>query len=110
MLVVAGHKYGLKGFYKFGTPGIAIAWGDKDTIDDFLVTMKKAMPQKKFELVFCRPWKEQKSPEGWNGVDPQGLQIELATIGAPEEDYYTALGLDKRNINEGNAKGKNKKK
>ena len=110
MLVVAGHKYGLKGFYKFGTPGIAIAWGDKDTIDDFLDTMKKAMPQKKFELVFCRPWKEQKSPEGWNGVDPQGLQIELATIGAPEEDYYTALGLDKRNINEGNAKGKNKKK
>ncbi len=109
-LLKTGHKYGLKGFYKFGTPGIAIAWGDKDNIDDFLDTMKRAMPQKKFEVVFSRPWNGQETSGGWNCVDPQGLRDEMAKIGTPEEDYYTALGLQKTSLSEGNAKGKNKKK
>ena len=110
-LLRTGHKYGLKGFYKFGTPGVAIVWGDKDNIDDFLDMMKKEMPQKKFELVFCRSWSpEQGTPEGWKSVDPQGLREEMVRIGAPEEDYYTALGLDKNTIKQGNSKGKNEKK
>ena len=90
-------KCRLRGFYKFGTPGIAIAWGDKDQIEDFLDVLKQAMPQKKLDLVFCRTWENiQEIPNVWESVDPPTLKQELDKLGLPEEDYYTALGLEKR--------------
>ena len=106
-LLKTGHKFSLSGFYKFGTPGLAIAWGDIDSIDDFIDTLKRAMPQKKFETVFIRTWKEKDeendedhqngTPKGWKNVDPPTLKIELDMIGVPNEDYYSILGIEKRN-------------
>jgi len=129
-LLRTGHKFQLVGFYKFGTPGIAIAWGDKDGIEEFLDTLKRAMPQKKFELVFSRVWegdgdddddnttttitddknnsKNKPIPKGWESADPPTLKQELDKIGVPEEDYYTALGLEKRDPPRGKGKTKNK--
>ena len=108
-LLKTGHKCHLTGFYKFGTPGIAIAWGDKESIEDFIDTLKRAMPQKKFELVFFRSWEvTEQTPEGWTSVDPQRLREEIAQIGAPEEDYYAALGLEKGNGKQCKSKGKSK--
>ena len=110
-LLRTGHKHNLTGFYKFGTPGIAIAWGDQESIEDFIDTMKRAMPQKKFELIFLRSWEPSKTiPEGWTSVDPQALREAMATIGAPEEDYFTALGLEKSNDKQSKSKGKSKNK
>jgi len=119
-LLKTGHKYKLSGFYKFGTPGVAIAWGETDGIEDFFDSLKRAMPQKKFELVFIRSWDMDNHdgiPKGWNSVDPSSLKTELAKLSVPEEDYYTSLGLEKRdqkktssNINITKAKGKRKGK
>lgn len=110
-LLRTGHKCNLRGFYKFGTPGLAIAWGNQDNVDDFLETMKRAMPQKKFELLFSRTWESSKPiPEGWTGVDPPGLREAMMEIGAPEEDYYIALGLEKTNDKQAKSKGKGKSK
>ncbi|MGK3761022.1 MAG: hypothetical protein ACI8RD_013340 [Bacillariaceae sp.] len=108
-LLRTGNKFNLSGFYKFGTPGVAIAWGDTDNVDDFLDTLKRAMPQKKFEIVFIRTWKEEKheedeedddqngTPKGWKNVDPPTLKKELDMIdGVPNEDYYTILGIEMR--------------
>jgi len=109
-LLKTGHKCRLSGFYKFGTPGIAIAWGDTEGIEDFLDALKRAMPQKKFELVFLRSWDEPQPeyqiPEGWKSVDPAALREGLAGIGAPEEDYYTALGIEKSTTKDCKSKGK----
>ena len=111
-LLKTGHKCQLVGFYKFGTPGIAIAWGHKDSIEEFLDTLKRAMPQKKFELVFSRVWGDDDSnkpiPTGWESVDPPTLKQELDKIGVPEEDYYTALGIEKRDPPKGKGKTKSK--
>lgn len=110
-ILKTGHKYHLSGYYKYGTPGIAIAWGDMDSIDDFLDTMKRAMPQKKFELVFIQPWdmtKHDRVPTGWNSVDPPTLKEEMKKIDVPEEDYYIALGLQQ--INNKSCKGKSRNK
>jgi len=109
-LLRTGHKCNLKGFYKFGTPGIAIAWGNKDNIEDFLDTLKRAMPQKKIELLFLQSWESTEIPEGWTSVDPQGLREALSKIGAPAEDYYTALGVEKPNHKQSKSKGKGKGK
>jgi hypothetical protein len=108
-LLKTGHKCHLSGFYKFGTPGVAVAWGDAEGIEDFLDTLKRAMPQKKFELVFLRLW-DGTIPVGWTGVDPPTLRKELETIGSPEEDYYTVLGLEKSQEKSGRSKGKGKGK
>eukprot|EP00536_Pseudo-nitzschia_multiseries_P008883 jgi/Psemu1/288092/fgenesh1_pg.235_\ len=125
-LYAARHKFQLTGFYKFGTPGIAMVWGDRDNIDQFLDTLKRAMPQKKIELIFSRTCdddnddddtKDSEShriPKGWESVDPPTLKQELENFGVPEEDYYVALGLEKKDVNcnagksKGNGKGKNK--
>jgi len=121
-LLKTGHKHHLSGFYKFGTPGVAIAWGDADCIDDFMDTLKRAMPQKKFELVFLRPWKLETRPQEWNEVQPPTLKDKLVKLGLPEDDYYTILGVEKKDSKDdtggksqgngkgGKAKGKGKKK
>lgn len=114
-LLKTGHKCHLSGFYKFGTPGIAVAWGDAESIEDFVDTLKRAMPQKKFEILFLRSWcdgneQADQIPVGWKSVDPPALKEELAKIGAPEEDYYTALGVEQSNDKKGKSKGKRKNK
>jgi hypothetical protein len=114
-LLKTGHKCHLSGFYKFGTPGIAVAWGDTENIEDFVDTLKRAMPQKKFEILFLRSWcdgneQEDQIPLGWTSVDPPALKEELAKIGVPEEDYYTALGIEQSNDKNGKSKGKGKSK
>lgn len=49
--------------------------------------MKRAMQQKKSEIVFDRIWESSKPiPEGWTGVDPMRLQEATAKIGVPEDD------------------------
>ena len=101
-LLKTGRKHHLSGFYKFGTPGKAIVWGDNEDIEDFLDALKRAMPQKKFELVFLPSWgeneQENQIPVGWTSVDPPSFREELSKINAPEEDYYAALGLEKGNV------------
>eukprot|EP00537_Pseudo-nitzschia_pungens_P013451 CAMPEP_0172388148 /NCGR_PEP_ID=MMETSP1061-20121228/5301_1 /TAXON_ID=37318 /ORGANISM="Pseudo-nitzschia pungens, Strain cf. pungens" /LENGTH=346 /DNA_ID=CAMNT_0013117969 /DNA_START=63 /DNA_END=1106 /DNA_ORIENTATION=- len=116
-LLKTGHKFQLNGFYKFGTPGIAIAWGDEDNIDEFLDTLKRAMPQKKFELVFSRIWNSEHTttgtnqiPDGWESVEPPTLKQELEKLGSPEEDYFAALGLEMKDANCTGSKTKGKGK
>ena len=110
-LLKTGHKFNLSGFYKFGTPGIAIAWGDEESIEEFLDTLKRAMPQKKFQLVFRRQWEAQNQiPEGWKSVNSPALKEELANVGADEEDYFTVLGLEKSHSKQGSSKRKGKNK
>jgi hypothetical protein len=113
-LLKTGHKCNLSGFYKFGTPGIGIAWGDTESIKNFVDTLKRAMPQKKFEILFLRSWdgneEEDQIPLGWTSVDPPALKEELAKIGVPEEDYYTALGVEHSNDKHCKSKGKGKHK
>jgi hypothetical protein len=53
------------------------------------------MPQKKFELIFCRPWnQESRLPQGWTEVQPPTLKDKLTQLGLPDDDYYTILGLN----------------
>lgn len=96
-LLKTGHKSGLVGFYKFGTPGIALLWGDAESLDDFLDRLQKAMPQKKFELVWKKEWKTDQPVTEWKcAPSASDLLQELTAIGIPPEDYYTALGLENR--------------
>ena len=106
-LLKTGHKHQLNGFYKFGTPGVAVAWGDKDFVEDFMDTMNRAMPQKKFELVFQKPWSGE-TPTGWNEVLPPELKQQLSKLGVPDEDYFTILGLEMKATSEPSG-GKNVK-
>lgn len=115
-LLKTGHKYNMSGFYKYGTPGIAVGWGEIEDVEEFIDTLKRAMPQKKFESVFSRIWDSEKHhliPTGWDCVDPPTLKEKLAKCGAPKEDYFLVLGLgmNDRNdadVGEGNPKGKRK--
>mmetsp|Transcript_9488 Transcript_9488/g.23285 ORF Transcript_9488/g.23285 Transcript_9488/m.23285 type:complete len:313 (+) Transcript_9488:82-1020(+) len=110
-LLKNGHKFNLSGFYKFGTPGIAIVWGDEDSIEEFLDTLKRAMPQKKIHLIFSRKWEaEDQIPKGWKGVNPPTLKEELVKVGVSEEDYYTALGVEKSKNKHATSKNKGKNK
>ena len=134
-LRTAGNKCKLKGYFKFGTPGIALVWhstpGDDMAMDNFIDTLKSAMPQKKFEILFTKEWnpdnnksgEDKNGPTGWTEQSSAGdLKAVLDDLGVPEEDYYTVLGLDgpkksaKANNNEGSnpdtatSKGKGKKK
>ena len=115
-LLKTGHKSDLVGFYKFGTPGIALMWGDVEGIDGFVDRLKKAMPQKKFELLWKKEWnKDDKSVTNeWKcAKSASDLLQELTAIGVPTEDYYTALGLENRSgkdsSNSSSKKGKKNK-
>lgn len=66
-------------------------------MEDFLDTLKRAMPQKKFELVFCQPWNSDKAiPTGWTEVQPPTLKEALQKLGVDEEIYYTILGMESK--------------
>jgi hypothetical protein len=104
LLRSAGNKCKLNGYFKFGNPGIALVWhstsdGDNDSsaaaFENFVNTLKSAMPQKKFQCLFTKPWNSSQLPSGWNEISTAGdLKVALQDLGIPEEDYYTVLGLD----------------
>ena len=100
-LLRTGHKYQLNGFYKFGTPGVALAWGEMHNLENFMDALKSNMPQKKFFWIFQRPWTcltEGEIPQGWNFVEEaSSLKDALLRLpGVSEEDYFAALGIEKR--------------
>jgi len=113
-LLRTGHKYQLTGFYKFGTPGIAVVFGQDDAVgmENFLDTLKSNMPQKKFEMVFQRSFLGDNIPNQWQEISTASiLQEELSKLGLPEDDYYTILGVpNKKTEGDTNDQKKNGKK
>ena len=105
-LLRTGHKFRLNGFYKFGTPGIGVCWGDQDGVDGFVEKMKGAMPQKKFGLVFSRSWDGAVPTSGWTEVTASGLRGRLSEAGVDDDDYYSILGIQKRDGNDDEDGGK----
>ena len=94
-LLRTAHKHGLTGFYKFGTPGIAVLFGEKNSIDSFAEKLKGNMPQKKFQFVLQQPW-EGSTPTVYHEVTAATLKEGLSKLGILEDDYYTILGIEKR--------------
>lgn len=95
LLRTEGHKHGLVGWYRFGTPGIALAWyRDSSCWEGFASILRRAMPQKKIEVVFQRPW-DQDLPSAWEETkSAKDLRGALEMLGAPPQDYFVILGLD----------------
>lgn len=109
-LLRTGHKHGLTGFYKFGTPGIGVAWAaDEQSLHNFLDTLQSAMPQKKFSFVL---WKELEDgvascPSQWMEMASAAeLKQALESAMVEEDDYYTILGIEKREDNKNDSSGK----
>lgn len=104
-LLRTGHKHGLTGLYRFGTPGIAIAWaaGDDDSgLHNFMDKLQSAMPQKKFAWII---WREVDEDIATARVAKQWTEMTSASelkdamagmTGVDEDDYYTVLGIEKR--------------
>ena len=109
-----GLKYNVSGYYKFGTPGIGVMWGEQVNIEAFVSTLKQTMPQKKIETIFLRSWDNTKHtttteerPKGWKLVtSPAMLRTELSNILgiASDDDYYTILGIHNKNSDKNNKK------
>jgi hypothetical protein len=111
----SGHKFDLRGYYKFGTPGIAVVVGStRHSIEGFVDLLNSKMPQKKFELVFERSLamsptstpNNQLLPQGWTELpDAKSLKVEIEKLSSAisdgssgvviqDDDYYTILGID----------------
>lgn len=98
-LLQTGHKYQLCGYYKFGTPGVAVCWThDAVHLDNFVLTLSDAMPQKKFQILWQQEWTcDTILPvQGWNRIESGSeLQQALGAIdGVSDDDYFIMLGLD----------------
>jgi hypothetical protein len=91
-LLSKGSKYSLRGFYRFGTPGVAVVFGEQHNIDNYVDSMKDAMPQKKFEIRFQQP-SAVSTQLGWTEVDLGGLRKALTEIGV-EQCFFEVTGLD----------------
>lgn len=115
-LLRTGHKHGLVGVYKFGTPGIAVAWGTSHSLESFFETLKSAMPQKKFSFTFQKEYDSPLPLTAWTEMDSAASLKEVLRSVGVEDDYYTILGIDKRETTDTNvatkksSKGKKKKK
>jgi hypothetical protein len=76
----------------------AVCWAeDRIYLENFFDLLKSAMPQKKFQILFERPWDNNKWPvQGWNEMESasQLKQALDAIEGVPPEDYFVILGLD----------------
>lgn len=97
-LLRTGHKFGISGVYKFGTPGIAVVWAEhRIQLENFMDTLKSNMPQKKFQLLLEREWSVTSTtiPNGWTEMpSAAALKQALLDAGAPLEDYYNIMGVD----------------
>lgn len=98
-LLKTGHKCRLRGFYKFGTPGLGVCWCENQRdLDDFVGILKSAMPQKKFQIIFNREWDGQEIPSnlGWQETESAAdLKKALEATGVAEADYLSILGIDR---------------
>jgi len=93
-LLSKGTKYKLHGFYRFGTPGVAVVWGEQHDIDCYVDSLKSAMPQKKFEIRFQKHLSAgERSPKDWIEVDLGGLREALTRLGL-EDAFFAVTGLD----------------
>lgn len=114
-LLAKGSKYNLRGFYRFGTPGIAVVFGDQHNIDNYVDSLKDAMPQKKFEIRFQKQTCDAAMPKEWKEVELGGLRETLTELGL-EECFFQVTGLDpskatkQNNTEKGGKKNKGKKK
>jgi len=97
-LLAMGRKYEVFGYYKYGSPGIALCWClDRVSLENFVDALKRNMPQKKFHVLFEREWAGDSLPNksGWTKcTTPSELQISMELSGCPGDDYYLLLGLD----------------
>ena len=97
-LLATGHKYEVSGYYKYGSPGIALCWClDRASLENFMDALERNMPQKKFHVIFEREWAGDSLPNkgGWTEcATPSELQIYMESSGCPGDDYYLLLGLD----------------
>lgn len=90
-LLAKGSKYNLTGFYRFGTPGIAVVFGEQHNIDNYIDPLKDAMPQKKFEIKFQQ--QTDTAPQKWKEVNLGGLREELNKLGM-ENVFFQVTDLD----------------
>jgi hypothetical protein len=90
-LLAKGNKYNLCGFYRFGTPGIAIVFGAQHDIDNYVDSLKDAMPQKKFEIRFQKTIDG--APKEWKETDLGELRQALTEIGLGE-CFFQVTGMD----------------
>ena len=97
-LLAMGRKYKVSGYYKYGSPGIAICWClDRVSLDNFMDALERVMPQKKFNVVFEREWAGDTLPNdsGWTEcATPSELQAAMEMSGCPGHDYSMSQGLD----------------
>lgn len=93
LLAKGGTKYNLRGYYRFGTPGVAVVFGTPDDIDNYVVALKNAMPQKKFEIRFHKQITTTVVMKEWKEADLGGLREALAGLGL-EDCFFQVTGLD----------------
>ena len=113
-LIAKGNKYNLHGFYRYGTPGVAVVFGAQHDIDNYVDSLKASMPQKKFEIRFQKT--TDGAPKMWKEMDLGGLRQGLTEIGL-EDCFFRVTGLDPLKAtkqgttdNKGGKKNKGKKK
>ena len=98
-LLAKGSKYNLRGFYRYGTPGVAVVFGEEHNIENYVDSLKDAMPQKKFEIRFRKEDVADKSVKDWKNVELGDLREALTSLDM-EECFFAVTGLDSSKAND----------